>query len=185
MNIRKSRRAAVLERVADHMLAHGLALSSVRALAQAAGTSDRMLFYYFADKDEIVVEALRMLSLRLAAALPSGPPRAADDLLAELSEVVRGPAMRPYMRLFLELVILSGRGEEPYRRVAGGIADGFLAWIAARLDSPDGVVAARLIALLDGAVVLDMIGRDRIADAALGAAYASRPRPDNAEPAQT
>lgn len=168
MNIRESRREAVLERVADHMLAHGLAQSSVRALAQAAGTSDRMLFYYFADKDEIVVAALRMLSLRLAAVLPSGPPLAADDLLAELGVVMRGPALRPFMRLFLELVILSARDEEPYRRVAGAIADGFLAWIAARLDPPDEAAAARLIAMLDGVVLLDMIGRERLADAALG-----------------
>jgi AcrR family transcriptional regulator len=168
MNIRETRREAVLERVADHMLAHGLALSSVRALALAAGTSDRMLFYYFADKDEIVVAALRTLSQRLAGVLPSGPPAAADDLLAELSVVMRGPVLRPYMRLFLELVIFAARGEEPYCSVAGGIADGFLGWIKARLDPPDTAAAARLIAMLDGTVLLDMIGRERIADAALG-----------------
>lgn len=170
MNVRDTRRAAALERVADHMLAHGLALSSVRALAEAAGTSDRMLFYYFADKDDIVVSALRTVSARLAAvlvgALPPGPRHPAPVVLAEFAAIMRGPAVRPYMRLWLELVTFAARGEEPYRTVAGAIADGFLAMIEARLDLPD--QAPRLIALLDGAALLDIMGREQVANAALG-----------------
>ena len=53
-----TRRAAILERIADHILANGLSASSLRPLAKAAGTSDRMLLYYFADKAEIITAAL-------------------------------------------------------------------------------------------------------------------------------
>jgi AcrR family transcriptional regulator len=169
MTLRDTRRAAALERVADYMLAHGLALSSVRALAQAAGTSDRMLFYYFADKDEIVRAALQIVSGRFAAvllaALPPGPTQPPRVVLAELAAIMRGQALRPYMRLFLELVTLSARGEEPYRSVAGLMADGFVAWVASRLDAPD--EAARVVALLDGLLVLDLAGRETIGDLAL------------------
>ena len=49
-----SRRTEIVERLADHVLAHGLSASSLRPLAKAAGTSDRMLLYYFADKSEMM-----------------------------------------------------------------------------------------------------------------------------------
>jgi AcrR family transcriptional regulator len=175
MSVRETRRAAALDRVADHMLHHGLALSSVRALAQAAGTSDRMLFYYFTDKDDIVVSALQTISARLAALLvanvPSVPRRSPKTLLTELASVILGPDLRPYMRLWLEVVIYAARGEEPYLTVAGRIADGFVALVAAMIDHPDEAIrqaqAARLIATLDGAILLDLAGRKPLADLAL------------------
>jgi AcrR family transcriptional regulator len=175
MNVRDSRRAAALDRVADHMLEHGLALSSVRALAQAAGTSDRMLFYYFTDKDDIVVSALQTISARLAALLaaivPPEPSRSPKTLLTELASVFLGPDLRPYMRLWLEVTIHAASGEEPYLTVAGQIADGFVALVAAMLDHPDEgtrhAQAARLIATLDGAVLLALAGRTPLANLAL------------------
>ena len=54
MNIRNDRREAAIERMADHVLSEGLAAGTLRPLAAAAGTSDRMLLYYFADKDELL-----------------------------------------------------------------------------------------------------------------------------------
>jgi len=175
MNVREIRRAAALDRVADHMLQHGLALSSVRALAQAAGTSDRMLFYYFTDKDDIVVSALQTISARLAALLaaivPREPRRAPQTLLTELAAVILGPDLRPYMRLWLEVTIHAASGEQPYLTVAGRIADGFVALVATMIDHPDESTrhaqAARLIATLDGAVLLHMAGRQPLADLAL------------------
>jgi AcrR family transcriptional regulator len=123
MNIRENRRAAALDRIADHMLAHGLAPSSLRALAKAAGTSDRMLLYYFADKDEIVVAALQTISARLAQALgaltEAGGRHPPDVVLMRLASIMRGPALKPYMRLALELAALAAHGAQPYRSVAG------------------------------------------------------------------
>jgi AcrR family transcriptional regulator len=175
MNLREMRREAATDRVADYMLQHGLALSSVRALAHAAGTSDRMLFYYFTDKDDIVVAALQTISARLAAILaaivPQEPRRSPKVLLTELAAVILGPDLRPYMRLWLEVVIYASRGEQPYLTVAGRIADGFVALVAAMIDHPEEAVrkskAARLIAILDGAILLDLAGRKSLADLAL------------------
>lgn len=180
MSLRDDRRAAALDRIADHMLAHGLAPSSLRALAKAAGTSDRMLLYYFADKDDLVAAALQTISARLATvlhgALASDRPRPPEMLLREVAAVVRAPPVRPYMRIWLEVTVLSARGEEPFRSVAGAIADGFTALVAAQLaiadDAARFAMAARLIAILDGAVILDLVGRTATADLALGAAAA-------------
>lgn len=174
MNVRQARRADALSRIADHMLAHGLAASSLRALAQAAGTSDRMLLYYFADKDELVVAALGAISLRLAEVLEVAAPAgklAPDAALAAFAAIMRGPAVQPHMRVWLELVSLSARGVEPYRSVAGRIADYFVAWVAGRLDiaadAERETAAVRLVATLDGLVLLDGVGRGGIVDAVL------------------
>ena len=62
MNTRDERREAAIERMADHVLAEGLAAATLRPLAAAAGTSDRMLLYYFADKDELLTATLARIS---------------------------------------------------------------------------------------------------------------------------
>ncbi|MEI6159755.1 MAG: TetR family transcriptional regulator [Roseococcus sp.] len=69
MSIREERRSAALARMADHLLREGLAGASLRALAKAAGTSDRMLLYYFADKDELLGATLAHIAAELAALL--------------------------------------------------------------------------------------------------------------------
>ncbi len=175
MNVRETRRAATLDRIADHILAHGLAPSSLRALAVAAGTSDRMLLYYFADKDDIVTAALQAIAFRMAAILeevaPSGASMDTGAALREMAALTRSAALRPYMRVWLELVVLSARDEQPYKTVAGLIADGFIAWVGSRLAIADDAVraatAARLVATIDGLVLLDCVGRGPMADLAL------------------
>ncbi len=175
MSVRKTRRDAALDRIADHMLSHGLAPSSLRALAAAAGTSDRMLLYYFADKDEIVVSAMRTVSARLSALLAGAVGQASalppDALLRQLAPLLRGPELRPYMRLWLELSALAARDLQPFKAVAGQIADAFVLMISQRLDLPDEAArkteACALIALLDGMVLLDCVGRHASSDAIL------------------
>lgn len=172
---RDSRRLAVLTRMADHVLQTGLRGASLRPLAAAAGTSDRMLLYYFADKDElltaILAEVARRMLPRLEAAIPP-VERPFDALLPAIGAVVRGPEIQPFMQLWLEIAAAAGRGEQPYRAVASQIADGFLVWIQSRLVCETGqdksLTAARLLALIEGAALLDAIGRHKLASEALG-----------------
>jgi hypothetical protein len=73
------------------------------------------------------------------------------------------------MRLWLDLAGLAARGEEPHRTISGHIADGFLGWIASHLSVPEADragSAAALLALVEGLVVLDAVGRPDLADAA-------------------
>ena len=58
------RRSVIVDRLADHVLAHGLVSASLRPLAKAAGTSDRMLLYYFADKSELLAATLQRIAER-------------------------------------------------------------------------------------------------------------------------
>ena len=55
---RPEQRAALLDGVVEHVLREGVATLSLRPLAAALGTSDRMLLYYFGTRDKLLVAAL-------------------------------------------------------------------------------------------------------------------------------
>ena len=75
---------ALIEKLADHMLAHGLIGSSLRPLAKAAGTSDRMLLYYFRDKEELLAATSQLIAARMTMMLAA---RQAPDLpIREISQ---------------------------------------------------------------------------------------------------
>ncbi len=184
MNVRDDRREAALERMADHLLRHGLAGASLRPMAAAAGTSDRMLLYYFKDKDELLTATLGRVMERLARSLEGAGgatgPKPFAALLLDIRAVFRSPDLQPYMRLWIELAARAARHEAPHRAVAGQIADGFLAWAAGRLQverEEDRIPsAALLIATVDGLALLDAVGRDGMADSAAAAREPKGPR---------
>lgn len=166
MPIRRQRREAAIERMADHLLARGTTGASLRALAAAAGTSDRMLLYYFADKDELIAAVYARIGARFTALLEAGfadgARRTPEALLAELWAAMASPAVAPFMRFWLDVASAAARGAATERAVAGGIAQGFAEWIEARLDiaEPDARAhaAARLLATIDGMMLLDAVG---------------------------
>jgi AcrR family transcriptional regulator len=175
MSIRDYRLEVAIDRMADHLMREGMAGASLRPLAAAAGTSDRMLLYYFANKDELLAATLEHVAARLARLLDGAGAGAAPQpfptLLAEVWAAVRTPALQPYMRLWLELAAAAARGREPHRAVAGRIADGFLAWAAERLrverEADRAPQAALLLATVDGLALLDAVGRGTAADRAV------------------
>ena len=131
MNVRDDRREAAIERMADHVLAQGLAAATLRPLAAAAGTSDRMLLYYFADKDELLAATLGRIAARMVAqldgAIPVEPRRPFPVLLEQVWAAMASERLVPFMPLWLDLAAGAARGRQPHRDVAGAIADGFLA----------------------------------------------------------
>ena len=171
MSIRDDRRAEALGHIAQHLLDEGLPRSSLRSLAAAVGVSDRMLLYYFADKNEMLTAALGMLALQMASVLdgsvPAAPRRPFAILLADIREAVKSPALRPYMRLWLEIASRAARNEPPYHTIAGIMADGFANWISSRLDPTAPNEAALLLAAVEGLVVLDAVDRAQLADQAV------------------
>lgn len=166
------RRAAILERLADHMLAQGLSASSLRPLAKAAGTSDRMLLYYFTDKDELVAATLAVVAARLTALLVArtGPPLPYEILLPHLAAMLLDDALWPYMRLWLELASMAAGGDPLAKRVGGELGRGFLMWNMALLDAPEEArmaQAAKLLVTIEGLVLLKSLGLDDIGRTAI------------------
>lgn len=171
MSVRDTRRAEALERMADHLLAEGLAGASLRPLAKAAGVSDRMLLYYFDDKEEALGLALMTVADRLTSALSAVTPEPAppDRLAGQLWPILRSPEMRPAMALWLEISAAAARGQAPFVAVAARIAADFLAWLDAHLVAPEAdraALGALVLGALDGLVIIDAVGQGALADRA-------------------
>jgi AcrR family transcriptional regulator len=164
-NKTEARRAAIVERLADHVLAHGLVAASLRPLAKAAGTSDRMLLYYFADKTEIISATLQCIAERmttLLSARTASEPLPLGELITHLSSVVLDDQFWPYMCVWLELASRAGRGDPLYAPIAVQIGSGFLAWGEVQLANADPATrardAARLLVTIEGMVLVKAIG---------------------------
>lgn len=169
-----ARRRQIVERLADHVLVHGLAASSLRPLARAANLSDRMLLYYFHGKAEVISTVLDVVAARLTAALASQTapqPLPLAALRAALVPVLLAEALWPYMRIWLEIATLAAGGDALARVNGERIARGFLAWGAAQLDCADEAErtaqAAQLLVSIEGMVLLKSMGLEDVCRAAL------------------
>jgi AcrR family transcriptional regulator len=158
------RHDALIDRLADHVLAEGLAASSLRPLAKAAGTSDRMLLYYFADKDAVIAAALERVAARMAELLDMAAPPAplAPDLLRDhLAPLMQDASVWPYMRVWLDMAARAAQGDVAIRAVGAQIGQAFLDWLARHLDVPFAErpgAAARLLIEIEGTVLLASLG---------------------------
>lgn len=160
---RDDNRIKAAGRIAAHLLKSGLAKSSLRQLAAAAGVSDRMLLYYFDDKADVLSSGLQKLAgdlaVILAAAVPETTKVSPAELIAETARLVSSDALKPYMLLWIELIAAAARGEQPHVDISRQIAAGFLDWIERRLDvaplETRRATAAMILALVDGLAVLE------------------------------
>ena len=69
-------RRLVQAALALHLLNTGLSRTSLRQLAGAAGISDRMLLYYYADKAEALAAAMAAVAAGIAEQLAAAVPTA-------------------------------------------------------------------------------------------------------------
>lgn len=161
----KDRKAALVTKLADHVLTEGLGGASLRPLAAAVGTSDRMLLYYFPDKPALIAAVLEEVAARMIMLLElqrASVPVCAEVLEARLMPLTLDPAVWPFMQLWLEMAALAARGDETCARVGGGIAQGFLAWLEDQLDVADAdaraKAALRVLMTIEGAALLKSLG---------------------------
>ncbi|MDX3533740.1 TetR/AcrR family transcriptional regulator [Streptomyces sp. MB09-01] len=109
------KRADLLRRVREYVIGNGLADLSLRPLAKALGTSDRMLLYYFGSKDRLVAEALaqdegRPLVLLRQALDSAGPPGDAAGMrlvMEELWSQFTAPERREVLPVTFEVMTAS------------------------------------------------------------------------------
>lgn len=184
MTLTDDRRQVWLDGMAQHVLIHGLTHASLRPLAAAVGTSDRMLIYHFGSKDGVIGALLRHLAAGfvagLEAALPPGRAAHVQVCLAEVVALLRDPGMAGYCRVWLDILAAAG-GSAAHRAAGQEIMAGFAAWLEGRL--PEGTegaadVAAGLLTLIEGVLVMDSVGQSALADravAVVGAALGARP----------
>lgn len=176
-------REILLPRLAAHVLAHGLADASLRPLARAAGTSDRMLIYHFGSKEQLVADLLDHLAAMFAATLdqvfPQDRAESRGDCIARVLAVTGQGAFQPFMRVWWDIVSGCAAGNAAYLGAAGRMMDPLLQWVVDHLpeDDPDPEGGARMVlTYIEGAQMLAAVGRGDIPHAGLASlAGATRP----------
>ncbi|MFL0356190.1 TetR/AcrR family transcriptional regulator [Erythrobacter sp. GH1-10] len=163
-------RETLLPKLAAHVLEHGLGGASLRPLAKAAGTSDRMLIYHFGNKETLVAELLEYIagvySAALDMAMGKDRPATRQECLTRLLEEGRQPGMQPFMVLWWEIVAGAARGVPGYREAADKMMARQLAWLEGQMpdDDPDPEGGARyLMTLIEGSLMLGVVGHEETA----------------------
>ncbi len=160
-------REILLPALAAHVLEHGLGGASLRPLAKAAGTSDRMLIYHFGNKETLITELLgyiaAMYSGALDAMLGDDRPTTRQECLARIMAAGSDPAMQAFLVLWWDIVAGAARGLPGYRAAAGAMMTKQLAWLEGQMPAgdPDPAGGARyLMTLIEGTLMLSAVGHE-------------------------
>lgn len=114
------RRQELAEQATDYVLEHGLIDLSLRPLAAALGTSDRMLLYHFESKSRLLASVLRVSNDRsLAGILALDPSPDVRRAVLALWRTVSTPDQARCQRLYVEAAALGVLGAEPYASIVG------------------------------------------------------------------
>ena len=166
----KPDKSALITALKAHVLQHGLNTASLRPLAAAAGTSDRMLIYHFGSKDGLIAALLEHLAADMAAGLDLAMPAARfeseHELLSTVIQMMRNDAFRPYSGVWMDIISAAAQGQRAHQEAGKAIIDAYVNWIAAR--HPDGEAGATTaLTFIEGAIVMDFVGHSALVDSAL------------------
>ena len=167
-------RERLLAKVVDVALADGIADKSLRSIAEAAGTSHRMLIHHFGSREGLLVEVIKEVEARQRAILAE----VADGPLADQGllfwEHLRSPELAPQERLFFEVYGQALRGRPWALPLLDGIVENWIGPVAAMLEAEGATPAAartvaRLLVAVGRGLLLDVLatGEDAEVDAAM------------------
>src|SRR6202034_2089585 len=103
---RKSAKEVLLEQVVDHFVTDGLGDLSLRKIANAIGTSHRMLLYHFGSKNGLLVEVVRAVEARTRAQfslIANQAGEETDQVVREMWQLLADPEQGDFERLFFAL----------------------------------------------------------------------------------
>ena len=163
-----SKRSALVQRIADALLAAGVAQIPLRELAARLQTSDRMLLYYFKDKEDLVLSSLAEISSRLAATLGSTLPAgrsSPDAILKRIIPLFSSSSVSTSLTVWADISARGYRGEEPFLTLTRKSIRWWLEWLEQRLDMNPGRgrrdMAAAVLTVVEGARQLATLTPDR------------------------
>ncbi|MEO6511060.1 MAG: TetR/AcrR family transcriptional regulator [Nocardioides sp.] len=128
----ESRRDALLAACTDHVLAEGLIGLSLRPLAKAVGTSDRMLIYHFGSRDGLVAAIIDESTNRSVGYLQelTAPPSVRAGVL-RLWQAYHQAPLHACNLIYVQAAVSGYLGQEPYR---SSVRDSNARWAAAMRD---------------------------------------------------
>lgn len=188
------RRTELTEKVLDHVLTHGLIGLSLRPLAAALGTSDRMLIYHFGSKDGMITAVVALANQRFAVSFQSmvraAPPvRSPGEFVRYAWQALTGSDATGAIRLYLEMCVLALREPDRWSAAQQRIREPWLAMLRetlAELGTPREQVptlADLILDTLDGLLLSRLVSTDPVRADAAANAFADlldRPEPGRA-----
>jgi len=154
------KRAEIVEKLAAHFLGTGLGDTGLRRLAEVADTSDRMLLYYFENKEEILAAVLTEIGAGFTEKLdgvfgttPLSPARA----VALIWGMLKDDAYAQQLRLWLDLSSRASRGDPFFGAIVSEMAEGWIGWLGGMIDVPASdkrALAVLIMGALDGQLIL-------------------------------
>lgn len=156
----QKKRREIIGTTLDHLVREGFRNSGIRALAKSVGISDRMLIHYFGTKEELIKAALLALAEGFTASLDAALPAKTTSGKKIVAAMVRSALEaegRPALELWLEVVGLAVRGDEPYQSVARLFLDQWEQWITDKLPADQKHRASDILARIEGEVMLKLL----------------------------
>lgn len=149
------RRRQLLDALIETFARGGIGDRSLREIAEAVGTSHRMLLHHFGSRDELLLTIVDEVERRQMETLPSTATEPADAIAAMWADV-RRPELRPFERLFFECYARGAQGEQPFTRMVPGAVD---TWLTAAGPSADPAFVRLGLAVIRG-LLLDLVATD-------------------------
>jgi AcrR family transcriptional regulator len=153
------RRRALLDALIDAFASGGIGRRSLRELADAVGTSHRMLLHHFGSREELIVAVVQEMERRQAAFLVELPDDPADAFAAMWADL-RRPELRPFERLFFECYSRAAQGEAPFTRLLPAAVQGWLDDVDRLTEGKADPALARLGLAATRGLLLDLVATD-------------------------
>lgn len=178
MNSNGERKEELLERIVDVFLSQGISDVSLRPLAQAVGTSARLLIYHFGSKESLVAEALARVRQRMQHEfLKLADPKKAQSLQGVFLlfwKWVQAPQNQGHVRLFLQVYGLALHDRTKHAQYLAGTTETWVRFLdrgfqqfPARSHSSSEAVRTYIVASFRG-LLLDLLAtgdRERTTEA--------------------
>ncbi|WP_322409957.1 TetR/AcrR family transcriptional regulator [Microbacterium invictum] len=158
-------REEILDGAVRVLLERGVSGLSFASVGDALGIADRTVVYYFPTKAHLLQAAVEAGSVSLRDLLGAAfgtdalPPA---DLIERAWPVISSAEAHPWMRVYLELIGASARGDEPHRSLARSITESWIAWVAERVAAATPAdrlrEAQQVVAAIDGRLVIHTLG---------------------------
>lgn len=150
------RRRELLDALIAAFADGGIGDRSLREIAEAVGTSHRMLLHHFKSRDELLLSVVDAVERRQMSTLPDAgaePP----DVMAAMWADLRRSELRPFERLFFECYARAAQGEQPFARMVPGAVESWLTEVDVKTDHTADPAFARLgLAVIRG-LLLDLV----------------------------
>ncbi|OBK74869.1 TetR/AcrR family transcriptional regulator [Mycobacterium sp. 1274761.0] len=153
------RRRQLLDDLIDAFAEGGIGDRSLREIAEAVGTSHRMLLHHFGSRDELMLAIVDEVEARQMADLPEGDSEPADAMAAMWADL-RRPELRPFERLFFECYARGAQGEKPFARMLPGAVHSWLAEVDAKTGGAADPALVRLGLAVTRGLLLDLVATD-------------------------